>query len=79
MRYELGLKLLKITNMNNPIDLEEINIILSDTIRKVQNKEMSLKQASMIAKLSATLSKNIVNTELKERVEFLETTLKRNT
>jgi len=78
MRYELGLKLLKITNMNNPIDLEEINIILSDTIRKVQNKEMSLKQASMIAKLSATLSKNIVNTELKERVEFLETTLKRN-
>jgi hypothetical protein len=64
--------------MNNPIDLEEINIILSDTIRKVQNKEMSLKQASMIAKLSATLSKNIVNTELKERVEFLETTLKRN-
>jgi|GEM_PF-894089 len=79
MKYELGLKLLKITNMNNPIDLEEINIILSDTIRKVQNKEMSLKQASMIAKLSATLSKNIVNTELKERVEFLETTLKRNT
>jgi hypothetical protein len=61
-----------------PINLEEINSILSDTIRKVMNKEMSLKQASMIAKLTSTLSKNIVNTELKERVEFLESMLQRN-
>ena len=64
--------------MTNPINLEEINDILSDTIRKVLNKEMSLKQASMIAKLASTLSKNIVNTELKDRVEFLENALKRN-
>lgn len=64
--------------MTKPINLEEINNILSDTIRKVMNKEMSLKQASMIAKLTSTLSKNIVNTELKERVEFLENALKRN-
>lgn len=61
-----------------PIDLVEINIILSDTIRKVINKEMSLKQASMVARLASTLSKNIVNTELKERVEFLESMLKQN-
>lgn len=64
--------------MNKPINLEEINGILSDTIRKVMNKEMSLKQASMIARLAYTLSKNIVNTELKERVEFLEETLRKN-
>jgi hypothetical protein len=64
--------------MTNPINLEEINSILSDTIRKVLNKEMSLKQASMIAKLASTLSKNIVNTELRDRVEFLENALKRN-
>jgi hypothetical protein len=64
--------------MNKPINLEEINNILSDTIRKVMNKEMSLKQASMIARLAYTLSKNIVNTELKERVEFLEEALRRN-
>lgn len=64
--------------MTNPINLEEINNILSDTIRKVLNKEMSLKQASMIAKLASTLSKNIVNTELRDRVEFLENALKRN-
>jgi hypothetical protein len=61
-----------------PIDLGEINIILSDTIRKVMNKEISLKQASMIARLASTLSKNIVNTELKERVDFLENMLQRN-
>ncbi len=64
--------------MTKPINLEEINNILSDTIRKVMNKEMSLKQASMIAKLTFTLSKNIANTELKERVEFLENALRKN-
>jgi hypothetical protein len=64
--------------MNESIKLDEINDILSDTIRKVMNKEMSLKKASTIARLSATLSKNIVNTELRERVEFLENALKRN-
>jgi hypothetical protein len=62
--------------MTKPINLEEINNILSDTIRKVMNKEMSLKQASMIAKLTSALSKNIVSTELKDRVEFLEQALK---
>jgi hypothetical protein len=62
--------------MTKPINLEEINNILSDTIHKVLNKEISLKQASMIAKLTSTLSKNIVSTELKDRVEFLEQALK---
>lgn len=61
-----------------PINLAEINHILSDTLRKVLNKEISHKQASMIARLASTLSKNIVNTELKERVEFLENALRRN-
>jgi hypothetical protein len=62
--------------MTKPINLDEINEILSDTIRQVLNKEISLKKASMVAKLASTLSKNIVNTELKERVEFLEYRLK---
>lgn len=60
-----------------PIKLEEINSILSDTLRKVVNREISLKQASMIAKLTGTLSRNIANTELKERVEFLESLLQK--
>ena len=60
-----------------PINLEEINMILSDTLRKVVSREISLKQASMIAKLASTLSRNITNTELKDRVEFLEEMLKK--
>jgi hypothetical protein len=60
-----------------PINLEEINSILSDTLRKVVNREISLKQASMIAKIAHTLSRNIANTELKERVEFLESMLQK--
>jgi hypothetical protein len=60
-----------------PIKLEEINTILSDTLRKVVNREISLKQASMIAKLASALSRNIANTELKERVEFLESMLQK--
>lgn len=60
-----------------PINLEEINSILSDTLRKVVNREISLKQASMIAKLALALSRNIANTELKERVEFLESMLQK--
>ncbi|MDQ5883662.1 MAG: hypothetical protein QG654_576, partial [Patescibacteria group bacterium] len=31
---------------------------------------------TMIAKIASTLSKNIVSTELKDRVEFLEQALK---
>ncbi len=62
----------------NDIQLDEINTILSDTLRQVMNKEISLKKAGMIAKIAGTLSKNIVNTELKERVEFLEQALRRN-
>jgi hypothetical protein len=59
------------------INLEEINIILSDTLRKVVDRDISHKQAIMIAKIASTLSKNIVNVELKDRVELLEQTLKR--
>jgi hypothetical protein len=59
------------------INLEEINTILSDTLRKVVDRDISHKQATMIAKIASTLSKNIVNVELKDRVELLEQTLKR--
>ena len=58
------------------INLNEINIILSDTLKRVISKEISLKHAGAIARIAGTLSKNIVNTELKDRVEFLEQALK---
>lgn len=57
------------------IDIDELNTILSDTLRQFMNKEISLKKAGMIAKLASTLSKNIANTELKERLDLLENTL----
>lgn len=60
-----------------PINLEKLNNILSDTLRKVVDREISMKQASMIAKLAGALSRNIANTELKDRVEFLESLLKK--
>ncbi len=58
------------------INLQEINTILSDTLFKVVHRNISLKQATVIAKLASTLSKNIVNTELQEKVNLLEQVLK---
>lgn len=57
------------------INIDELNTILSDTLRQLMNKEISLKKAGMIAKIASTLSKNIANTELKERLDLLENTL----
>jgi hypothetical protein len=58
------------------LTLEEINEILSDALLRVAERKLPLKQATLISKLALSLSKNIVNTELKNRVEFLEQQLK---
>ena len=62
---------------NTKINLEEVNTILADTLKKLIDKDLSHKQAGMIVKVASALSKNIVNIELKERVELLEQTLKK--
>ena len=59
------------------LTLEEINEILSDALMRASERKLPLKQATLISKLALSLSKNIVNTELKNRVEFLEQQLKR--
>ena len=59
------------------LTLEEINEILSDALMRVAERKLPLKQATLISKLALSLSKNIVNTELKNRVEFLEQQLKK--
>ena len=64
------------TTDQKSIPLEEINNVLSDTLLKVVERKISLKQATTISRLALALSKNIVNTELKERVELLERILK---
>ena len=62
---------------NTKINLEEVNTILADTLKKLIDKDLSHKQAGMIAKIASTLSRNIINTELSDRVELLEQLLKR--
>ena len=61
---------------NKSIKLEEINQILSDTLIKVSEQKISLRQAGAISKIALALSKNIVNIDLKNRIEFLEQVLK---
>jgi hypothetical protein len=61
---------------NKQLSLENINEILSETLTKVADRKISLKQAGVISKLAQALSKNIVNIELKNRIEFLEQQLK---
>lgn len=63
-------------NNKKILTLEEINEILSDALLRVAERKLPLKQATLISKLAMSLSKNIVNTELKNRVEFLEQQLK---
>jgi hypothetical protein len=70
------MKIIKIMLKEKTIRLEEINEILTDTLIKVTDKKISLKQAGVISKLALALSKNIANTDLKNRLEFLEQALK---
>lgn len=63
------------TTDQKPISLGEINIVLSETLIKVIERKISPKQAMTISRLALALSKNIVNTELKERIELIERVL----
>jgi hypothetical protein len=64
------------TSNKKVLTLEEVNEILSDALLRVSERKLPLKQANLISRLALSLSKNIVNTELKNRVEFLEQRLK---
>lgn len=66
------------TNLNNnkSMSLEEINIILSNTLRDVIDRKISHREANTISKLINNISKIITSTELKGRIELLEQVLK---
>jgi len=64
-------------NLNQQISLEEVNQILSETLKKVVDRKISLKQASAISKLANGITKIITATELKNRIELLEQILKK--
>jgi hypothetical protein len=56
----------------NTLNLDDINEILSETLLDISKKRISLKRAQVISRTALALSKNITNTELKDRIEFLE-------
>jgi hypothetical protein len=58
------------------IDLDEVNKILSDALMQVSKRTMSPKRALVISRLALAISKNIAHTDLKDRIELLEQTLK---
>jgi len=57
---------------HNITTTQEINEILSQALWDVSKRKISLKQAQMISRLATTLSKNIQQLDLKERVDALE-------
>jgi hypothetical protein len=65
--------------MNEPkpsLDLAQVNEILSDALLQVAARKISPKRAQVISRIALALSRNIVNTELKDRIELLEQALK---
>jgi len=57
--------------------VEEAAVILSDTLLEVTQRKTTLKRAMVVSRVALALSKVIEVTSLKERVEFLEQTLKK--
>jgi hypothetical protein len=62
---------------NSQLSLEEVNQILSETLKKVVDRKISLKQAGAISKLANGITKIITATDLKNRIELLEQILKK--
>jgi hypothetical protein len=60
-----------------PMSIDEAAIILSDTLEEVAQRKTSLRRALVVSRLALALSKIIEINNLKERVEFLEQSLKK--
>jgi hypothetical protein len=61
---------------NTSLNLVEVNEILSNALLQVAARKISPKRAQVISRIALALSRNIVNTELKDRIELLEQALK---
>lgn len=64
-------------NIKKILSIEEASIILSDTLLEVAQRKTTLRRAVTVSRLALALSKMIEVNDLKERVEFLEQTLKK--
>jgi len=68
---------MKQDNEKKCMTVEEAAVILSDTLLEVTQRKTTLKRAMVVSRVALALSKVIEVTSLKERVEFLEQTLKK--
>jgi hypothetical protein len=59
------------------MSIEEAAVILSDTLEEVAQRKTSLRRALVVSRLALALSKIIETADLKDRVEFLEQSLKK--
>lgn len=55
---------------------EEVALILSQTLRDVGTRKVTLRYALAVSRLAVAMSKTIEVVELKKRVEFIEQVLK---
>jgi hypothetical protein len=63
-------------DINKKMNVDDVTIILSQTIKDVVARKISLRYALVVSRLALALSKTIETTELKDRVELLEQVLK---
>ena len=68
---------MKQDNEKKCMTVEDAAVILSDTLLEVTQRKTTLKRAMVVSRMALALSKVIEVTSLKERVEFLEQTLKK--
>ena len=62
---------------NERMSIDQAAVILSDTLQDVAQRRTSLRRALVVSRLALALSKIIEIADLKERVEFLEQSLKK--
>ena len=60
------------TEQIKTMEVEDINKILSDTLRQISDRSISLKRAQAISRIALALSKNIAHVDLKKRLELVE-------
>ena len=59
------------------MNIDEAATILSETLQEVAQRKTSLRRAMAVSRLALALAKVIEIADLKERVEFLEQSLKK--
>jgi hypothetical protein len=58
------------------MSLDDVTLVLSQTMKDVKDRKITLRYALVLSRLALALSKTIETIELKGRVEFIEQVLK---